>query len=183
MQTSISLLEQLRGPNEAAAWGRFVELCAPLMLAWARRLGLDDSAADDLIQEAFVVLVRKLPEFRYRQGESFRAWLKSVTCNKHREMRRRKALPMTDGAALDGVVDPGEEFWEADYRRHLMARALETSPRDFQPKTWRAFHEVVVAGRDPDEVAADLDVSVNAVYVARSRVVQHLRQELAGLLD
>jgi RNA polymerase sigma-70 factor (ECF subfamily) len=106
-----------------------------------------------------------------------------VTRNKHREMHRRKALPVTNGSALAQVVDPAEEFWEADYRRHLMARALELAQREFQPTTWEAFHAVVIAGRDPDEVAAELGLSVNAVYVARSRVIRRLRQELAGVLD
>lgn len=183
METSVSLLERLRCPHEATAWARFVDLYTPMMLVWARRLGLDDAESGDLLQEVFFALLKKLPSFSYQPGGSFRGWLKTVTLNKHREMRRGPALPCTDSKPLDELADPAEKFWEADYRRHLISRALELAQRDFQPTTWRAFHEVVVAGRNPADVAAELGVTVNAVYVARSRVIRHLRQELEGTLD
>jgi RNA polymerase sigma-70 factor (ECF subfamily) len=54
---------------------------------------------------------------------------------------------------------------------------------DFQPTTWKACWEYVVADRPPAEVAAELGISVGAVYVAKSRVLNRLRQELQGLLD
>jgi RNA polymerase sigma-70 factor (ECF subfamily) len=54
---------------------------------------------------------------------------------------------------------------------------------EFQPTTWKACWEIVVAGRSPEEVAAELGITTNAVYVAKSRVLRRLRQELHGLLD
>jgi RNA polymerase sigma-70 factor (ECF subfamily) len=50
-------------------------------------------------------------------------------------------------------------------------------------KTWLAFEQVVLQGIPPIEVARELGMSVNAVFIAKSRVVQHLRQEERGLLD
>ncbi len=61
--TPVSLLEQLRQPTAARAWPRFVELYAPLLYDWARRLGLQDADAADLVQDVFAILLRKLPEF------------------------------------------------------------------------------------------------------------------------
>jgi RNA polymerase sigma-70 factor (ECF subfamily) len=55
--------------------------------------------------------------------------------------------------------------------------------QDFEERTWRAFWGVVIDGRDPKAVALDLGVSVNVVYLAKSRVLARLRQEFAGLLD
>ena len=54
---------------------------------------------------------------------------------------------------------------------------------DFQPATWRACWENVVEGRPAAEVARELGITVNAVYLAKSRVLRRLHQELDGLLD
>src|SRR6516165_5071035 len=88
-ETPISLLERLRRPASADDWTRFVKLYTPLLHRWAKRLGLDAEEADDLVQEVFAVLVRKLPEFRYDPGRRFRGWLWTVMLNKVRENKRR----------------------------------------------------------------------------------------------
>ena len=54
---------------------------------------------------------------------------------------------------------------------------------DFQPATWKACWETVVAGRHAADVAAELGLSENAVYLAKARVLRRLREELAELLD
>jgi RNA polymerase sigma-70 factor (ECF subfamily) len=74
-------------------------------------------------------------------------------------------------------------FEEAEYRQHLARRALELMQAEFPPATWKACWEVVVAGRPAAEVAAELAISIDSVYAAKSRVLRRLRQELAGLLD
>ena len=43
--------------------------------------------------------------------------------------------------------------------------------------------EFVVRDRPAADVAAELGISVNSVYLAKSRVLRRLREELAGLLD
>ena len=57
------LVQQLRQVPAAGTWERFVRLYTPLLLHWARRLGLQDHNAADLVQDVLIVLVRKLPEF------------------------------------------------------------------------------------------------------------------------
>jgi RNA polymerase sigma-70 factor (ECF subfamily) len=182
METPASLLERLR----QAAWERLVELYAPLLFAWARRVGCQEADAADLVQDVLTLLVCKLPEFRYDAHGSFRAWLHTVTLNRWRNLRRRAALPREANAPdpddLPGP-DTTEEFREADYRRHLVGRAVRLMRADFQPTTWKACWETAVAGRPAAEVARELGVSVGAVYMARSRVLSRLRRELAGLLD
>jgi RNA polymerase sigma-70 factor (ECF subfamily) len=185
--TSASLLVRLREPNQSDAWSRFVALYTPLLFTWARRVGLNDTDAADLIQDVFTVLLQKLPEFTYDRHRSFRGWLRIVTLNKWRENRRRKSpLPLADGDAdLNGVPDPAPEdaFWEAEYRRHLVARAIQLMQEDFEATTWKACWEFVVSGRPAAEVASELAVSVDVVYSAKSRVLRRLREELDGLMD
>src|SRR5205814_8154843 len=95
--TSASLLELLRLPDQASAWGRFVKLYTPLLFFWARRLGLPDADARDLVQEIFLTLVRKLPEFRYDRAKGFRNWLRTAVLNKWRDQARRRHTPIGAG--------------------------------------------------------------------------------------
>lgn len=184
--TPHSLLERLRQPADQDAWSRFVRLYTPLLCHWARRAGLREADAADLMQEVFALLVEKLPHFRHNGTNSFRGWLRTVTLNKWRERGRRAALPVAGGdAALPGVSvpDPMEEHWEADYRTHLVGQALRLMQAEFQPTTWRACWEHVVGGRSAAEVAAELGLTPGAVRAAKFRVLTRLRQELHGLLD
>jgi RNA polymerase sigma-70 factor (ECF subfamily) len=80
-KTPASLLHRLRQPNAVDAWPRFVELYTPLLYYWAKRLGLQQQDAADLVQDVFVLLVQKLPEFAYDRHKSFRGWLRTVTLN------------------------------------------------------------------------------------------------------
>jgi len=184
--TPLSLLERLRQPADQDAWSRFVRLYTPLLRYWARRAGLQEPDAADLLQEVFTLLIDKLPSFRYDGTSSFRSWLRTVTLNKWRERGRRATLPVAgDDATLAGltVPDPLEEHWEAEYRQRLVGQALRLMRAEFQPTTWQACWEHVVSGKSAAEVARDLGLTPGAVRAAKFRVLCRLRQELNGLLD
>ena len=185
METPASLLERLRRPGDAAAWARFVELYTPLLYHWARRAGLQEADAADLVQEVLALLFRKLPEFTYDRGRSFRAWLRTVTLNKWREgLRHRRPVPVGGGVAAEAAApDEAAAFEEAEYRQSLVRQALQALQGEFPASTWKAFQEYVLAGRGAEEVAAELRLRVGTVYAAKSRVLARLRQELDGLLD
>lgn len=183
--TSRTLLEKLRQPNENAAWARFVELYTPFLFSWARRLGLQDSDAADLVQEVFTLLLDKLPLFAYDGGKSFRGWLRTVALNQWRATcRKRVNAPAGGGIDPENLQAPSEEaFWEEEYRKHLVGRALALMQAEFQPTTWKACWECVVNDRPAPEVAAELGLNPGAVRAAKFRVISRLRQELDGLLD
>jgi RNA polymerase sigma-70 factor, ECF subfamily len=185
--TPVSLLERLRLPDESAAWDRFVELYTPFLYHCARRLGLCPEDAADLVQDVFALLLRKLPQFAYDRGKSFRGWLRTVVLNKWRENYRQRApspvaatVPLPDD--LTGP-DGSDAFSEAEYRQYVTTRALRIMQAQFQPTTWKACWEHAVVGRPAAEVGAELGLSEGAVYVAKHRVLRRLRQELEGLLD
>jgi RNA polymerase sigma-70 factor (ECF subfamily) len=181
--TSVSLLQRLRQVPDAEAWERFVRLYTPLLFYWARRLGLQDNDAADLVQDVLVILVRKLPEFQYQPGRSFRGWMRTVLMNKWHDQPRRAAA-----APLDSDVQPlapadAEALEEREYRLYVVGQALRMMAADFEPGTWQACWETVVCGRPAAEVALELGISANAVYLAKARVLSRLRQDLDGLLD
>ena len=183
--TSVSLLEQLRHSPDEAAWARFVHLYSPLLFRWARQAGLDDGDAGDLVQDVFVILLKELPRFEHDPAHSFRAWLKTVVLNRWRNQIKRQArAPAHPGNAfLPDVPAPDDSlFEEQEYRRQLLWRALELVRDEFQPATWKAFHEHGMNGRPAAEVAAELATTVGAVYAAKCRVLGRLREHLRGLL-
>lgn len=183
--TSDSLLERLRQPTNSA-WVRFVDLYTPLLHAWARRLNLSETDAADLVQDVFLVLVRKLPEFRPDGQHRFRAWLRTVLVNQWRDRLPRHTPPrpgefaeLADPAASD----PAAIVEETEYHRFLVGRALELMRTDFEAATWKACWETTVHGRPAADVAAELNMTPAAVYTATSRVLRRLREELRDFWD
>jgi RNA polymerase sigma-70 factor (ECF subfamily) len=148
---------------------------------------LQDTDAADLVQEVFTTLVQKLPEFQYDRNKGFRNWLRTVLLNKWRDRARRRvsATIVANEGDLAELVAPeaSDTFAEVEYRQHLVSRALQLMQTEFPPKTWKACWEHVVAGRSAQEVAEELGISPGSVYVAKSRVLCRLRQELDGLLE
>jgi RNA polymerase sigma-70 factor, ECF subfamily len=183
--TPVTLLQRLRRPNDAAAWSQFVHLYSPLLYGWARRAGLSETDAADLLQDVFTTLLQELPRFDYQPGKSFRAWMRTVLLNRWRTLQRRRSpqvVPPDHLDAMSAVADP-DLPGEAEERRELVHRALVLIESEFTPTTWQAFRQFVVLERRAAEVAVELGTSVNAVYLARSRVLRRLREQLTGLID
>lgn len=180
-RTPASLLDRMTGSPDTAAWERFVRLFTPLMDRWARRLSVPETDAADLIQDVFVVLVRRLPHFRYDPSKSFRAWLWTVFRHSVLAWRegRSRQLHLVD--QFDELPSTASDPTEAEYRSYLIGRALAVLKADFPTQTWKMFWEVAVDGRRGVDVAAQFGTTPNAVYLARVRVLSRLRQELAGL--
>jgi RNA polymerase sigma-70 factor (ECF subfamily) len=180
LTTSPSLLKRVRQPGDRAGWERFIQLYTPVLYSWATRAGVRDPS--DLVQDVFTTLVEQMPHFCYDPGRGhFRQWLKTILMNKLRKAARRPVpAPLADVPARS---DPALEFDDAEYRRHLMARALHLMQTDFQPATWKSFWECEVNGRPAAEVAGELGLTAGAVWVNKSRVLARLRQELTGLWE
>lgn len=110
----------------------------------------------------------------------------TVVRNKWREQQRRRPVPSPQAAAEDlaGLASPddAEGITEAEYQQYLTKRALQLMQAEFQPATWKAFWGCVVEERPAAELARELGMTENAVYLAKGRVLRRLRQELDGLL-
>jgi RNA polymerase sigma-70 factor (ECF subfamily) len=186
--TSATLLDQLRSPNRAAAWVRFVNLFTPLLRHWAGRQGRAAAETADLVQTGLVKLMYEVPRYERVAGRPFRTWLAQVLEQAGHDYRRRRArgaLPTPSrGAEVVGPADPPIEGWdEADYRQQLLRRGAEVVKSEFSPQLWAAFTGVVIEERSAAAVAAELKVPELAVYLARHRVLTRLHQELDGLLE
>ena len=189
--TRASLLVRLRDGADAGAWQEFVHLYAPVIYGFARKRGLQDADAADLMQEVLRSISSAAHRLEYDPARgTFRGWLFTVTRNKvfnFLESRSRRVLGSGDSrvqerleqhAGSDGDLSAD---WEADYQRTMAAQAMERVKGEFQAATWDAFLLTAVEGRPPSQVAASVGLSVGAVYVAKSRVMARLRQEIERL--
>jgi RNA polymerase sigma-70 factor (ECF subfamily) len=186
--TPLTLLDHLRQPScSPDHWGRFIELYSPLLFEWSRRNGVPADDAPDLVQTVLVTLIKQLPTFERRPGGSFRGWLFTVMKNCWIDHCRTRARQ----PAIAIGVDPNsrespdliEELSETEYKQYLIRRMLSAIQRDFSERTWKAFWQHVVEEHAAAEVAAKLGTSANAVYLARGRILQRLREELAGFIE
>ena len=186
--TSISLLERVRKREDPSAWDRFVFLYSPMLFAFARRTGMNDEDATDVVQDVFVVLVRELPQFEYdATRRNFRGWLKTVTVNKCRERQRRRVLATAaggDNGGLSSIVDDKSinAFWDGEYQQHLLDQALRLMQTDFEPRTWQAAWFALTTDRTAADIGQELGMAEASVWVAKGRVLRLLRQEMAGML-
>ena len=128
-------------------------------------------------------MVRRVAEFDHRGPGAFRAWLRGILANRLRKYFRDRP-PAAAAIDLDAVADPDSVLgraWDREHDEHLAARALRLVEGDFAPATWAAFRRQVLDGRPPREVASELGISVNAVLLAKSRVLRMLQEEIRRL--
>jgi RNA polymerase sigma factor (sigma-70 family) len=189
--TSASLLLRIRDRGDHAAWSRFVEVYQPLIHGFARKHGLQEADAADLAQEVLRAVARSVGRLDYdpRRG-TFRGWLFTVVRNQLRDFRDRQRRQVA-GSGNSGVqqllneqpTPPGgpEEDWDREYERRLFTWAAEQVRPTVQPATWQAFWLTAVEGKSGQEVAQALGLSVAAVYLAKSRVMARLKEEIRQL--
>lgn len=192
-ETSLSLLHRLQRSAESENWNRLVALYSPLIRAWLRRYDVQESDADDLVQEVLLSVSKDLGKFTHggRSG-AFRAWLRAILVNRLRNFwRARNRLPETTGdselvrklAELENPTSELSQLWDEEHDQSVLKRLLNLVEPHFSPGTWQAFCRVAFEGANPRDVAAELQISLNAVAISKSRVLQRLRQEAEGLVE
>lgn len=190
--TRITLLNRIRETDDSDAWAEFARLYGPVVYGFARKRGLQDADAADLVQDVLRSVARNAHRINYdpKRG-TFRGWLYTVTRNKvynFLSANKNRAKGSGDSAAherLDQVAgkpDESEAEWELEYQRRLSAKAMERVKHEFQPNTWQAFWGTAVDGRSAADVGNELSMTSGAVYVAKSRVLARLRDEVQQLM-
>ncbi len=190
--TSLSLLERLRHSPDDEAWQRFAGIYQPLLHKWLKTHSRSEADIDDIVQDVLLTVFRKLGEFEHNhQTGAFRAWLRTSAVNRLRQMWRQKRPALeTDQASFLGqlelMTDPNSEMskqWDAEHDAHVAHQLLLQMEKEFAPATWQAFHRQVVEGANAQQTAREMNLSVNAVLIAKSRVLKRLRQVSAGILE
>jgi RNA polymerase sigma-70 factor (ECF subfamily) len=188
--TRASLLVQIRDGTNHAAWQEFVNLYGPVVYGFARKRGLQDADAADLMQDVLRSVSSAIGRLDYDRGQgTFRGWLFTITRNKiFNFLSARRIRPQASGDSSTNrllVEQPdgndGGEAWELEYQRRLAAMAMERVKGEFQANTWKAFWMTAVEGASVAEVAKKIGLSPGAIYVAKSRVLARLKDEVEAM--
>ena len=185
-QTRASLLLRIRDARDGEAWSQFVEVYAPLVYGYARKHGLQDADAADLVQDvlrAVASAVRKL-NYDARLG-TFRGWLFTVARTKLADLVDKQRNPGR-GTGESGVqqllanqpAPQAEQDWNSDYERRVFAWAAERVRREVHESTWQAFWQAAVEGKSAAEISTALGMSIASVYLSKSRVMARLKEQL-----
>lgn len=188
--TRASLLVQLRDGANTAAWHEFLELYGPIIYGFARKRGLQDADAADLMQDVLRSVSSSIGRLDYdRQRGTFRGWLFTITRNKvFNFLSARRTRPQGSGdTATNKLLDThpdgvdGADDWELEYQRRLAGIAMEQVKSEFQESTWQAFWLTAVEGHPAAEASRQTGLSSGAVYVAKSRVLARLKDAVETL--
>src|SRR5262245_55425147 len=188
--TRVSLLVRLRDGTNHSAWQEFARLYGPLVYGFARKRGLQDADAADLMQDVLRSVSAAIVRLDYDRNQgTFRGWLFTISRNKvFNFLSARRIRPQASGDTgtnrlLDSQPDErdGADEWEMEYQRRLASLAMDRIRGEFQEKSWQAFWLTAVEGRAAGDVSKQIGISSGAIYVAKSRVLARLKQEVEAL--
>jgi RNA polymerase sigma-70 factor (ECF subfamily) len=188
METKPSLLIRVRDPLDAEAWRTFVTLYAPLVYRFGRRRGLQDADAADLTQEVMGEVARAIRSFEYQPERGrFRDWLFLIARRRLMRFHALRARHPVQG--LGSVLpEPAEDEqpdqdWNEAFSSRVLRVALHRIRPHFEASSWQAFERVWMEHRPPTEAADELSLSIEAVYMAKSRILKRLEAEVRDIAE
>jgi RNA polymerase sigma-70 factor (ECF subfamily) len=198
LPTRQSLLDRLKNYDDSASWKDFFDTYWKLIYGVARKSGLSDSEAQDVVQETVISVAKHMAEFNYDPAlGSFKNWLMRMTKWRITDQWRKKVYqdrsrwlpreePMPDSVLDLQAVQPAfnlEQAWEEEWQANLLAAALAKAKRRVSPEQFQLFDLHVLQNMDAREVARRLRVKLPAVYYAKYKISAMLRRELRRLED
>ena len=198
LPTRRSLLSRLRDLEDNQSWRTFFDTYWRLLYNVARKSGLSDQQAQDVVQETVIAVARKMPEFRYDPIKgSFKQWLLLI-CRRRVQDHFRKAYSPSmsieqeadDDTArwTENFPDPElspdaliDEIWEHEWRENIFRAALAKVRQQVNPKQYQVFDCCVLQNRRPVEVARMLGMNAAQVYLAKHRVSAAVKQAVKEL--
>lgn len=185
-RTRASLLLRIRDFQDQKSWDEFVDLYGPMIYRCLRRFSrISHAEAVELVQDALLIVVRKIGEFQYDPNRSFRGWLFTIAKNLGRRLSTRKAQgPDAPGGsnhkrAMDqfGDLDPAhDEIVEEEWRRRVEELAMKKIHDEFKEESWQVFHMRYFDGMSFDEIVERLGIKKGTAYTRYCRISKRLQQ-------
>lgn len=188
-ETRSTLLAQVRSPDEREAWEEFVLTYQPAIYRMARRRGMQDSDAQDLVQTVLMRVAGAIESWQKEPGVRFRHWLRRVAKNAILSAFSRQPKDLAFGGSAvqqlmqeqPAAASEVEQELVLESQREQFLRASVSVQSDVNAETWRAFELTVIEGESCESAAKILEKSVGTVYAARSRVMRRLRNKVREL--
>ena len=189
--TRESLILRLPSSQDALAWREFIAIYEPLIIRFAGRRGLQEADAREIAQNVLIAVAKSVDRWQPdRERGRFRAWLFRIARNQLINWISKQATQASSARVLDGSAleqFPSEDYRaaeiELEYRREMFRVAAAQARDSFSASTWDAFWRTAVLAESVDSVAASLELSPGAVYIARSRVTSKIRDIIVQLED
>lgn len=194
LPTRQSLLSRLRDWENQDSWQDFFDSYWRLIYGVARRAGLDESEAEEAVQETFVSVAKQMPDFHYDPAKgSFKAWLLQITHwrigDQFRKRARNRAVALdpaptgTDAPARHPEIDAPnlDAVWDEEWKKNLLAAALARTKRQVNARQYQIFDAYVLKEWPVAKVRQTLGVSLAQVYLAKHRVGALVKKELRRL--
>lgn len=185
-KTRRSLLSRLRDLDDRESWRVFFDLYWRMLYNVARRAGLNEADAQDVVQETVVAVARQMPEFHYdRSKGTFKHWLFRIVRRRVADyLRKVYRQPPKGELAFDPLAEEEEsasvaaadstgEFgdaWEQEWEQSVLDAAVARVREQVNPKHFQVFDYCVRQGWPAGKVAATLGMNIAQVYLARHRV-------------
>ena len=189
-ETSLSFLDRLR-KNDQTTWQLLVNLYGAMIYCRCREnWKLNAHDAENVGQDVFQAIARKIGDFERNRTGSFRAWIRTIVDNKCRDFYRRPRVGTGQGGSsfqrqlANSESDPSAEQSEFLTDRAIIAReALKQVASEFSDRDFNIFWKVVIDEFDGKSVARELEITDNVVYLACSRIRKRLKELFNDLLD
>jgi RNA polymerase sigma factor (sigma-70 family) len=191
--TNATLLNRLGDWRDHEAWVDFVTRYDPVIRFSCRRYRLDAESTEELCQQVWIDLARRMRSFRYDPGRTFRGWLRRLCQSRAIDLLRKKKANavewLEDQPAASLLQDPADGFDAEEAvtsERPLLLRLAEEIQdgvrRRVDERTWQVFWTVAVEGQSVREASEAVGMSYYAAFAARKRVGRMLRDEGQRLL-
>jgi len=186
-RTTTAMLEALLDPADDEVWRDFDHRYRPILVAFARRLGLPAEDAADAAQETLARFVRSYRDGKYdRQRGRLRSWIIGIARHCVYDIHQRRATdPKRGMSAISELPDEStiNAMWDEECEHEILRQGISELRQQTRTEegTIRAFEMLAFDDRTPAEVAEELSISVNDVYLAKHRCLKRLREILSHL--
>jgi len=197
--TRRTLLSRLRNLDDQESWRTFFDQYWRLLYNVARRSGLDDADAQEIVQDTVLAVARKMPGFRYDpERGTFRQWLLRITRRRIIDyLRRIYRQPPRAEIALESLEEDGEQgaaaidesssaieaAWNEEWEKSMFDAALARVRASINPRHFQVFDYCVLKEWPASKVAATLGLNAAQVYLAKHRVAQAMKRAVRRIND
>ena len=195
LETRSSLIQRLKATINGESWEEFFHTYWELIYNVARRAGLSEADAQDIVQETILKVHNSLDRFEYnRKRGTFKGWLRTVTRSRlndfFKKQQRRPALnqPLEEAAdELQNLEDPEgpeiEKIWDEEWNRNLIQAALSRTKKLSSPKQFQIFKCHYIDEWTVRETCRTLGVNAAQVYMAKQRIGKIFREAVETLKE
>ncbi len=194
--TRRSLVTRLKNWDDQAGWQRFFDTYWKLLFTVARRAGMSESDAEDVVQETVVAVAQHMPDFRYDpERGSFKNWLLVIVRrriiqhfrknNRRQNVEARRAPEPGETDLIERIPDPNaariDQMWEEEWQRNILEAARERIRQRVDPRHLQIFDCYVVKGWSTDQIEKAFKITANHLYIIKHRVAALLKSETERL--